>query len=333
VRIGVIGTGAIGGTIAALLDRAGHDVEVTARGATLAAIRAQGLRLDGKWGEHTARLAAAETLSGTPELAFLTTKAQDAESALAANAARLAGVPLVVVQNGLEGLETVARVLPGSPAFGALALYAAQNVEPGRVTITATGTTVVDRSRAATELLASVMPAQATDNFRGAQWTKLVINMVNGTPAATGLSVQQTVADPRLRRIVTGLMREASRVGLAHGIRFDPIQGLSHAGVRAVAAAPLWAGQLLPRLMARRMGAVPNLGSTLQSLTRGQLTEIDYLNGAVVAQAREVGLRAPVNQAVTDAVHEVERSGRFFPPAELAERVDAAVRVGRRGAR
>ena len=330
MRIGVIGAGAIGGTIAALLDRAGHEVEVTARGATLAAIRADGLRLDGKWGEHTAHLAAAETLGGTPELAFLATKAQDAESALAANAAHLAGVPLVVVQNGLEGLETVARVMPGSPAFGALALYAAQNVEPGRVTITATGITVVDRSRAAAALLASVMPAQVSDNFRGAQWTKLVINMVNGTPAATGLPVQQTVADPRLRPVVTALIREAARVGLAHGVRFDAIQGLSHPLVRFAATAPLWAAQLLPRLMARRMGAVPNLGSTLQSLKRGQLTEIDYLNGAVVAQARKVGLRAPVNAAVTDAVHEVERTGRFLAPDELAERVRAALAAARR---
>lgn len=330
MRIGVIGAGAIGGAIAALLDRAGHDVEVTARGATLAAIASEGLRLDGKWGEHTARVAAAEALTRTPELAFLATKAQDAASALEVNASRVAHVPLIVVQNGLEGLETVERVLPGSPAFGALALYAAQNVEPGRVTITATGTTVIDRSREAAELLASVMPAQVTDNFRGAQWTKLVINMVNGTPAATGLPVQQTVADGRLRPIVTALIREAARVGLAHRVRFDPIQGLSHAGVRAVAAAPLWAGQLLPRLMARRMGAVPNLGSTLQSIRRGQLTEIDYLNGAVVAQAAELGLRAPVNRAVTDAVHEVERTGRFLSPDELAKRVGASVAAARR---
>ncbi|GAA4183698.1 ketopantoate reductase family protein [Gryllotalpicola kribbensis] len=323
MRVGVIGAGAVGGTIAALLDRAGHEVEVTARGATLAAIAGAGLHLDGAWGEHTARVCAAETLTRTPEIAFLTTKAQDAASALAVNRDHLEGVPLIVVQNGLEGLDTAHRVLPGSPAFGALALYAAQNVEPGRVTITAAGTTVVDRSREATALLASVMPAQVTDDFRGAQWTKLVINMVNGTPAATGLSVQQTVADARLRPIVTGLIREAARAGLAHGVHFDTIQGLSHTGARFAAAAPLWAAQVLPRLMARRMGSVPNLGSTLQSLKRGQLTEIDFLNGAVVAQSAEVGLRAPVNQAIVDAVHEVERTRRFLEPGELAERVRA----------
>jgi 2-dehydropantoate 2-reductase len=309
--------------MAALLHRAGHDVEVTARGGTLAAIRERGLRLDGKWGEHTARIAASEHLTRSPEFALLTTKAQDAASALTANAASLAGVPLVVVQNGLDGLGTVQRALPDAVAFGALALYAAQNVELGRVTVTATGTTVIDRSREAVALLGSVMPAQATDNFRGAQWTKLVINMVNGTPAATGLSVQETVADPRLRRIVTGLIREAARAGLAQGIRFDPIQGLGHTLVRFVAHAPLPVGAFLPRLMARRMGAVPNFGSTLQSIKRGQPTEIDYLNGAVVAESARAGLPAPFNAAITDTVHEVERTGRFFTPDELARLISS----------
>ena len=54
MRIGVLGAGAVGGTLAALLARAGHDVEVTARGAHLEAIRRDGIRLDGGWGEHTA---------------------------------------------------------------------------------------------------------------------------------------------------------------------------------------------------------------------------------------------------------------------------------------
>jgi 2-dehydropantoate 2-reductase len=124
-----------------------------------------------------------------------------------------------------------------------------------------------------------------------------------------------------LRPIVTALIREAARTGLAHGVRFDELQGLTHALVRFVATAPLWAGQLLPLRMARHLGAVPNLGSTLQSIKRGQRTEIDYLNGAVVAQAAVLGRPAPVNEVVTDAVHEVERTGRFLTRDELAGRV------------
>jgi 2-dehydropantoate 2-reductase len=69
------------------------------------------------------------------------------------------------------------------------------------------------------------------------------------------------------------------------------------------------------------MGDVPNPGSTLQSIRRGQPTEIDFLNGAVVAAARAHGLEAPVHAAIVDLVHEVERTGRFLSPAEVASRV------------
>ena len=54
MRIGVIGAGAIGGAIAALTARDGHDVEVTARGDNLRAIRADGIRLSGPWGDFSA---------------------------------------------------------------------------------------------------------------------------------------------------------------------------------------------------------------------------------------------------------------------------------------
>ncbi|WP_343921237.1 2-dehydropantoate 2-reductase, partial [Agrococcus citreus] len=102
-RVAVLGAGAIGGTIAALLERAGHDVTVTARGAHLAAMREHGLRIQGGYGAHTAHVAALEALEATPDVAVLTTKATGAAEALEASRAHLDGVPLLVVQNGLGG--------------------------------------------------------------------------------------------------------------------------------------------------------------------------------------------------------------------------------------
>ena len=54
------------------------------------------------------------------------------------------------------------------------------------------------------------MPVIAIANFRGAQWTKLVINMLNAVPAIVGRSVQDVVDDRRLRRVVAASMREAA---------------------------------------------------------------------------------------------------------------------------
>jgi 2-dehydropantoate 2-reductase len=328
VRIAVIGTGAIGGTIAALLDRVGHLVEVTARGEQLAAIRAGGLRLDGAWGTHTARPEAAETLQTRPELAFVCTKAQDAAAAIEANRALLSGIPVVIVQNGLAGLREAQALLPDYDCVGALALYAASYLSPGRVSVTTPANTYLGAGDGppppaavdAARVLDAAMPAQAIDNFTGAQWTKLIVNQINALPAITGLSAQEVIGDRRLRPILTASLQEATRVGYARGVRYGSIQGLDDRLLRVVARAPRWAAQAVPLLMKRRMGATPNPGSTLQSIRRGQLTEIDYLNGAVVDEARVAGVEAPINAAITALVHEVERSG-FLTPDQVAERM------------
>lgn len=329
MRIGVLGAGAIGGTIAALLDRAGHDVEVTARGEHLTSIRRGGLQLDGAFGEHTAWLRAGETLDLRPELVFLCTKAQDAENALRENRRTVDGVTVVVVQNGLDGVAAAARMLKDSECLGALALYAASYLRPGAVTVTAGGPTYLGRPgrpvdetvRSAAAVLGAVMPVEVTDEFLGVQWTKLLVNQVNALPAITGLSVQETIADQGLRRVLARSLREAARTGLDAGIRFGEIQGLSHGRIRLLATSPLALVEAVPRAMAKRMGDVPNPGSTLQSIRRGQPSEIDHLAGAVVRAAQRNGRDAPVNAALVDLVHEVERSGAFLAPTAVVERL------------
>jgi 2-dehydropantoate 2-reductase len=321
VRVGVLGAGAVGGALAALLDRAGSAVTVTARGAAVQEIADHGIRLEGGWGSHTA-----EILPGPQDLVLVTTKAMDAPAAIAANADACRGGTVVVVQNGLEGLTRAEALLPSSRVLGGLALFAASLVGPGHVRITAPGALYVGPATAAdpaVTTLAAALPTTAAQDFPGLQWTKLIVNQVNALPAITGLSVQEVVADGGLRRVLTRSIQEAVRVGRSQGIRFGTMSGLSDPLLRAVAVAPVPVAALLPRLMARRMGSVPNPGSTLQSIRRGQPTEIDYLNGAVVAAAAAGGRKAPVNEALTRMVHEVERGGGFLPPAEVVRRVAA----------
>ncbi|WP_309621092.1 2-dehydropantoate 2-reductase [Salinibacterium sp.] len=329
MRIAVIGAGAVGGAIAALLVRADHEVEVTARGAHLTAMRENGIHLTGAWGEYTAAVLASEQLTRGAELVIVATKARDAPAAVVENASMMRGIPVVVIQNGLEGMSAAAVASPRSDIVGGLAIFAASFLSPGEVTVTTAGPLYVGvasgdsdvPARYAAQLLASVMPTVVVANFVGAQWTKLVINQVNALPAITGLSVQEVIAHRRLRLIMTASMRENVRIGLASGIRFEKVQGLSRRGLRLFSALPLWIGQLLPLLMSARIGATPNPGSTLQSVRRGQLTEIDHLNGAVVDAATALGRIAAVNAALVALVHEVEASGEFYTPAHVTARV------------
>lgn len=326
MRIAVLGAGAVGGTLAALLARAGHQVEVTARGENLDAIREHGLRLTGGYGEYTAHVA---TGVSSPELAILATKAQDAAGALRDAATALEGVPLVVVQNGLGGLRVAHEQLPGSPLIGGLALMAASYVSPGVVTVTGGNPLILgagpgcspDTLSSVAQVLGGAIEVEVTPDIVGAQWTKLLINHVNALPAITGLSVQEVVADRRLLRVMTASMRETVRIARAIGVRFGAVQGVSGGILNLIGIAPLWLGAVFPKLLRRRMGDVPNPGSTLQSVRRGRLTEIDFLNGAVVGAAAEHGLDAPVNAALVELVHEVERTGVFLTPEQVVARV------------
>lgn len=327
MRVAVIGAGAVGGTIAALLDRGGHDVEVTARGENLAAIRADGLALSGAWGDHVARVESNETLTRAPRLAIVATKALDAEVALRENAEWLRGIPIVVVQNGLRAITTAQGVLPHSDVVGGLALFAASYLSPGVVAVTTDGRTYLGNDgngldvQYAAGILGDVMPVTMTLNFAGAQWSKLIVNQINALPAITGLSAQATIAHGGLRRVLTRSMREAVGVGVLAGIRFAKLQGLSNRILRTFRVLPIWLGQVLPMVMKWRMGPTPNPGSTLQSIRRGQKTEIDYLNGAIVDAAVAAGRIAPVNAALVAMVHEVETSGVFLTPDEVVARV------------
>lgn len=328
MRIAVIGAGALGLTFASLLCRAGHEVTVVARGASLAVIQADGIRLSGGFGDVVARPQVVERLVEQPELTLLCTKAHDARAALAAQAAVIDGAPVIVVQNGLDGVDQARGLLPRSDCYGALSLIAANYSAPGVVRITTAAPTYLGRGDAGPDaaskrfatILSSAVPVTAIPNFRGAQWTKLVVNMLNALPAITGLSVQEVVAEAPLRRLLTQSMRETVRVGLARGVRFGTLQGLDNRQLRWFARLPLSLGQVLPLLMRARMGSVRNLGSTLQSLVRGQLTEIDFLNGAVVREAYLAGMPAPVNRLLTALVHEVEVNGEHLPASTVLKR-------------
>jgi 2-dehydropantoate 2-reductase len=328
MRVAVIGAGAVGGVIAALLTRDGHLVDVTARGEHLSAIKRNGIALSGVWGEYTARLQATERLEHSPELVIVTTKAQDAVAAIRENIAFLRNIPVLVIQNGLDGISTAAAASPRSHVVGGLAMFAASYVSPGRVSVTTAGPIYIgggEKHDLAARHIAAVLnpavPTQVIGNFSGAQWTKLIVNQINALPAITGLSAQEVISDPRLRKILTASIRENVRIGIGAKVKFGALQALTDRRLRIFAMLPLVIGQVLPLLMKRRIGPVPNPGSTLQSIRRGQPTEIDYLNGAVVSAAAAIGRKAPINAALVELVHELERNNTFLTVDEVAKRV------------
>jgi 2-dehydropantoate 2-reductase len=335
MRVAVLGAGAIGGAVGALLAKCGHDVTLIGRSDQVRAIHASGLRIDGCLGSFTAQIRAAETLDSRPDLALLAVKTQDVEAAVTENAPILHGVPLVTLQNGVRSDEIVARLLPRETLLSAVVLVTATYLTPGRVTVVERGHLILGRPRGPHDSLVDeialvlnpAVPTSVSDNLVGAHWLKLIMNLNNAIPALANLPIREVSADPLLGLLAVRLMREGVRVADRGGIRLESLGEVSVRTVRFLTRLP---GPVAARMFGARIGRLggewPILGSTLQSLRRGRPTEIDFLNGEVVRLGVRLGVPTPFNARVVALVHESERTGRF-PTADRLRQVLGGART------
>ena len=331
-RIAVIGAGAIGCTIGALLSRAGQDVTLIGRQEQVAAIRKHGLHIDGALGRFTVQVPVAEKLDFHPDLVLLAVKTQDVVTAVQVSLPLLTDTPLVTLQNGLRSDDLVAGVLPHHQIVSAVVSIIATYLTPGTVTIISPGSLVIGHPFAATEpllpmvaeILNHAIPTQISANIRGAHWLKLLVNVNNALPAITNRTVQEVYADPYLSQLMIRLLREGLAVVQRAGIKLESLPDVSVALIRLLGRLPVkLAARLTAAKVRRTVSTLPVLGSTLQSLRRHRSTEIDYLNGEIVRLGTEVGVPTPLNAMVVEMVHRVEKQGRFLGVNAIREAIAA----------
>jgi 2-dehydropantoate 2-reductase len=133
--------------------------------------------------------------------------------------------------------------------------------------------------------------------------------------------VQRVSAHPLLAPVLAVSLEELLAVADARRIRLARVAGMHPHFANLVREG--FALDVVRGKLGRMFGTTPNPASTLQSIRRGQPTEIDALNGEVVRSAADVGLAAPLNEHLTRLVNDVSATGRFLPPRELARRVTA----------
>ena len=294
MNIVVFGAGAIGSVYAAKLS-AHHPVTVIARPGHAEAIARDGLRVVGRE-SFTCRVRAATDIGEVPgdTLLLLTTKVNDNRSAAAA----LAGVVredtiILCVQNGLGG-ETVVKEAIGGRCLvlRAITQFGAIFREPGVVDFKVAGYTLIEagaRSQAVADLLtASGLDGRVSPAINTEIWRKLIFNcVINPITSIVGSEVGGIAAarlDP-LKRLV---IDECLRVAAADGVSFE---------------------EDFVRSIAEVFGASRNVASMRQDLIKGKPTEIDFMNGAVVALGQRHGIDCPVNAALVAIVKAMERSG------------------------
>jgi 2-dehydropantoate 2-reductase len=310
-RVLVAGAGAVGSVLGGMLAAAGYAVTLLGRRPHLAAIAADGLRLEGLWGERRVRglalAATAAELAGPFDAVLLTVKSYDTAAALAAVAPLAAPAGGVIsLQNGLGNVERVVEAVGATRALGARVIFGASLPRAGvaRVTVfadpialgaAAPGTPEAeDRARRwVARFAAAGIPTEYTDRLQAHLWTKVFYNAaLNPLGALFGRPYGALAADVDARAIMDAVIDECYAVADARAVA--PL----------VATAPgyreLFYGRLVPATADHR-------SSMLQDLERGRPTEIDAICGSIWRYGREAGIPTPVNETLTRLIRFRER--------------------------
>jgi 2-dehydropantoate 2-reductase len=344
-RIVVVGAGAVGGYFGGYLSRHGHDVTlVDAWPAHVETMRRDGLEIAGM--DPADRLTVAvdaihpNDVQGfvrqrPVDIAVIAVKSYDTEWATALIRPYLAETGYVVsLQNGVNEDRIAALVGWGRTVGCVVANASSELVGPGRIsryyprgdaqtTVFRVGEAhgrITRRVEEFAEIAGSADSTKVTTNLWGERWSKLCVNaMRNGLSAASGLSGNDLARVEPIRRFGILLGGQAVRVGQAHGFVLGSVLGLDP---ERLACAAEGAPDALAEIEAQMLAAAnsgkrseaqrPSMG---QDIRRGRRTEIDFINGLVVARGREAGVPVAAHEAVVGLVRRVERGETEPSPA------------------
>jgi 2-dehydropantoate 2-reductase len=301
-RVCVAGAGVIGSLFAAHLARVAEVSALTRREDHADALRTHGLRVSGR-ADFTARLEAATSpdVLPAPELVILACKGTDLETVAAQLAGHWPDATVMTVQNGIGADEIVARHgdwrILSSVTFMSGTRHDDTHVQYVLDTATwigpARGTGYVDAQRVAALIVSSGLEAEAFEDLRPAQWSKLIFNAtVNTVAALTGLPHDPHFAaleqPDDLGHLVKGLMDEGKAVAAAAGVELgeDP-----------------WEMNVL----ATQRGSA-HYPSMLEDVDAHRRTEIDMITGALVRAAHRAGVPVPLHETMERLIKAKEDS-------------------------
>ena len=327
MRVCVLGAGAIGGWMGVKLARAGHTVSVLARGATLAAIRADGLRLIEAGETLAVKVAASDDPAELiaehfPDLLIVAVKSQGLRDA--ALAARPLIGPNTMVLTAMNGVpwwffQRSDRPLSGtalgsidptgeiaaniaSPSVVGCVVHAACSVDaPGLIRHKMGNRLIIGepaggpspRVAALRDALTGAgFESESSADIQRDVWFKLWGNMtMNPVSAITGATTDLILDDPLTREFCSAVMREAKAIGEQIGIPIAQSPDERHA-------------------VTRKLGAMKT--SMLQDVEAGRSIEIDALVAAVVEIGAKVGVATPYTSALFGLTRLAGRVRRLY---------------------
>lgn len=306
----VMGSGAVGSTVGGFLSKAGHNVHLVGRAAHMSAINKSGLRITGIWGEHhITSLHTYTSIEQVPDLSIdlvlLSVKGFDTEAALTALRPRVSEDTLIAsVQNGLGNAERIAEHYGWDRCIESRVMFGTVIHEPGSVDITvmahraAFGTYQKspheERIKAIAQAIDSAgVPADYAENIGTLLWLKFAYNCaLNPLSALLDVPYGELVKSEDTLNTMREVIHELYAVGHALGVELDPTTPEAYFDLFVNTLVPPTAG---------------HYASTREDFRRKRKSEIDTLNGAIVAHGKTLGIPTPTNERLTQRVKDHEK--------------------------
>lgn len=307
MRVAIMGTGGVGGYFGAKLALGGSDVSFIARGRHLAAMQAQGLRVNSALGDlHVPAPQATDKPAdiGPVDVVLFGVKLWDTASAAEAIRPLIGpGTVVISLQNGVVKDDLLTAALGPQAVAGGVCYIAATIAEPGvighagsmqKMVFGEYGGQPSDRiQNFHAACVRAGIDAQVSDDIGRVIWEKFVFLV--GLSAATGATrspIGKVRAHPASRQLLEAVMQETVDVGRAEGIALAA--DFAQDRLR-------FCDQLPPEMTA----------SMLRDLESGNRLEVEWLSGDVSRRGQKLGVPTPFNTAVFDvlALH-AEGAGR-----------------------
>jgi 2-dehydropantoate 2-reductase len=169
----------------------------------------------------------------------------------------------------------------------------------------------------ASEAFSQIFPIVVTEDIKGMKYLKIFVNANNCIPAILGSSMQEAFLDVDISRISIAIWKEGLDIITGAGINLISLPDFPLERLKKLASMPIDEAARIYSGIMLALSKEPLYGSILQSIKRGRLSEIDYINGEFVSLAKKNNLAAPLNEKLVEMVHAVERSSKFFSKDEL----------------
>jgi len=297
MKIAFMGSGGVGGFYGGRLANAGCDVTFVARGAHLAALRANGLTIENQpqGNIHLPKVKVTDDPAtiGPVDLVIIAVKLWGTEAAARA-VKPIVGPDTAVLslQNGVIKDDILRREFGDGAVMGGVAYVATHISRPGVIHQTGTIQRLVfgeyDGRRSAraeallAELLRAGIQAELSADIRKTLWEKYSFLVgLSGTTATMRVPIGTVRANPQTRAFLFDILKETVAVGRALGVALPE----NYAEDRLAFA------DSVPADMTSSM---------YHDLERGNPLEVAWLSGGVVQLGKTVGVPTPANRAVWD---------------------------------